>query len=299
MYNLYKPLSLTEENWEKHKNDLASFPLRVSKFRKLDSPLRAKAISLKYVQKGVEKYQLGKSVHTLSNNQFVINNKYSNCEVFINENQASTGICIDLDELYFSDILESLYQPNDIDNLHQQTRFFLSEELYCQGAHADTLLCNMLNEVVAVAEKGGELFHLEDFLKNISYQLIISQQKIIKEYNNVDAIKISTKKELYARLLQSQNMMQDFSEKQPSIKEIAQAVYLSEFRFHHLFKATFGITPHQYQTQILLNKSVELHKQNHFTWTEIAEQLGYADIQTFGKVFKKYFGVSPKGYEMR
>lgn len=292
MHTLYTPLTLNQQNWQTYQGSLATYPIRLSDFSRLESSIRAKGISLKYVEKGHERYKLGNKLYHLYDNQFVINNQFIDCEVFINEKENSKGICIDIDAQYFADILQSLFTPNEIDDLHQNTRFFLSEELFCQGIYADASFQALLKKVETV----GEMFFLEDFLKEVSYHLILSQQKLIREYNNIDAIKASTKKELYARLLQSRNIMLEEHEHQYGMKEIAQMICLSEFRFYHLFKSTFGITPHQFQTQVLLEKSLKLYEEKRYSWTEIAEKVGYADIQTFGKVFKKYYGKSPKAF---
>ncbi len=236
---------------------------------------------------------LDNKLYNLSDNQFVVTNKFSECNVRINNSNDSTGICIDLDEFYFSDILHSMFFPNEIDSLNQNISFFLSNELFTQGWFATGNLQTMLIKLSSFSKNKMELIFRDDFLKNITYEVIMNQQKIIKEYNNIPALKPSTKKEIYARLLTAKNIILD-GNYHLSVKEIASMVCLSEFRFHHLFQKVFGITPLKFKTIECMKKAIQIYSQNKITWTEVGEKLGYNDLQTFSKVFKRVYGKSPR-----
>jgi AraC family transcriptional regulator len=292
----YKPLILDNSNWEKFRPSLHLYPLRISRLSNLESNIRVKSISLKYVLNGNENYTLGNKLFELTDNQFVVTNKFSECKVRIDKTNSNTGICIDLDENYFSDIIHSLFFPNQIDSLNQNISFFMSDELFSQGSFATGNLKMMLQKLVSFSNHGQALIFKDDFLRNITYELILKQQKIIKEFNNISAIKSSTKKELYARLLQAKKLILDSGNCRLTIKEIAKMVCLSEFRFHHLFKETFGMTPLKYQTKVMMKKAVTLYSEKNISWTEVSEKIGYTDLQTFSKVFKRVYGASPKHF---
>lgn len=69
--------------------------------------------------------------------------------------------------------------------------------------------------------------------------------------------------------------------------------------FHHLLESSFGITAHQFQHQMLMQKALNMHQKQAYSWTTIADRLGYPDVQTFSKVFKKTYSVAPSFYENR
>lgn len=77
------------------------------------------------------------------------------------------------------------------------------------------------------------------------------------------------------------------------IQELAASINLSEKYFITFFKKTMGITPIHYILQVKMKKALEyLHEQN-YSVKEVATLVGYADIYTFSKAFKKVYGISP------
>lgn len=77
------------------------------------------------------------------------------------------------------------------------------------------------------------------------------------------------------------------------IQELAASINLSEKYFITFFKKTMGITPIQFITQVKMKKALEyLHEQN-YSVKEVASMVGYTDIYTFSKVFKRIYGVAP------
>ncbi len=290
---LYQPLILDNSNWEKFRPKLSSYPLRVSKLNGIDSRINVKSISLKYVWSGLENYSLGNKLYGLNSNQFLIANKFNDCHVTINEKNNCTGICIDIDENYFSDVLYSIYYPNDIDSLNSNLSFFLTDDCFTQGWHADGNLQTMLNTLKNYVSLNKPLLFKDDFLRNITTELICNQEKIIHQYNRLSGMKSTTRKELFERLLRAKKIMSEPGIHSMTIKEIAHSVSLSEFRFHHLFKKTFGTTPLRFKTIETLKHAIQLHREQKLTWTDISEQLDFPDVQTFSKVFKRVFGYSP------
>ncbi len=58
------------------------------------------------------------------------------------------------------------------------------------------------------------------------------------------------------------------------------------------FKRYFGMSPTQYLVWIRLEKAKELALQSGLHFGEIAMQVGYSDIHSFGKIFKRKMGMS-------
>lgn len=66
--------------------------------------------------------------------------------------------------------------------------------------------------------------------------------------------------------------------------------------FINQFKEYTGYTPLQYITKVRLGKAKELLHSNVYNISEIAELCGYNNPLYFSRIFKKYFGNSPKEY---
>lgn len=90
-----------------------------------------------------------------------------------------------------------------------------------------------------------------------------------------------------------------FMEEDMSIKQIADAVYISPTYLTSFFKNKTGKTIGQYIKDIRMEYALQLIEQKHYTVVEIAEKCGYADANYFAKVFKKENGVSPSEYRER
>ncbi len=77
------------------------------------------------------------------------------------------------------------------------------------------------------------------------------------------------------------------------MQDLANTINLSEKYFITFFKKAMGITPTNYIIQVKMKKALEyLHEQN-YSVKEVASLVGYSDIYTFSKVFKKTYGISP------
>lgn len=81
-----------------------------------------------------------------------------------------------------------------------------------------------------------------------------------------------------------------------SIEEIAKECGLSEYHFHRLFKSVYGNSPYQYILNKRLNLALEKLKKGNDTLTDIAYEIGFADIYSFSKAFKKNYGVPPSAF---
>src|SRR5690606_27404230 len=78
-----------------------------------------------------------------------------------------------------------------------------------------------------------------------------------------------------------------------SLETVAALAFFSPFHFHRIFKFITDETLNKYVTRRRIEKSALdlLHK--NITATEISHNLGYSDISSFSKAFKKYYGLSP------
>ena len=86
-----------------------------------------------------------------------------------------------------------------------------------------------------------------------------------------------------------------FSE-QLSVSDLAERTGLSEKYFSHRFKDMLGISPKQYIMQCRMGFASNKLLNSDDSIQTIALDSGYADIYSFSKAFKKYYGESPAEY---
>lgn len=88
------------------------------------------------------------------------------------------------------------------------------------------------------------------------------------------------------------NYMQELS-----IDDVAASVFLSSGYLSIIFKEETGYTILEYLTRVRMEKAGELLR-SHSEWKvkDVAEQLGYNNVQSFIRFFKKYYGQTPAAY---
>ena len=81
-----------------------------------------------------------------------------------------------------------------------------------------------------------------------------------------------------------------------SLKDLGELVYLSESQVVRIFKKNLGKTPHEYSLEIKLEQAQKLLSNSNLMIKEIAEQLKFCDEHYFSYIFKKKTGKTPKEY---
>lgn len=81
-----------------------------------------------------------------------------------------------------------------------------------------------------------------------------------------------------------------------TLDDLAAAATLSPFHFAKAFKAAYGSTPHQYLTQLRIEKAQHLLKQTMQPIADIVEAVGYSHASHFTAAFRKATGLTPAAY---
>ncbi|NSW89667.1 MAG: helix-turn-helix domain-containing protein [Firmicutes bacterium] len=82
-----------------------------------------------------------------------------------------------------------------------------------------------------------------------------------------------------------------------SLREIAQKFGFNESYLSRKFASETGVRIKEYISLLRLEKAKKLLTTTNMKMTEISEKVGYANVEHFSRVFKKYIGVSPILYK--
>ncbi|WAS95369.1 helix-turn-helix transcriptional regulator [Nannocystis punicea] len=77
------------------------------------------------------------------------------------------------------------------------------------------------------------------------------------------------------------------------LKDVADHVGLSPFHFLRLFRAVFGVTPHQYLVQTRVERAAARLCESEVPVTELAFEVGFGDLSNFVRTFHRLVGLSP------
>lgn len=129
--------------------------------------------------------------------------------------------------------------------------------------------------------------------------LLSLQQQIQQEIARLPALKQGTRAELYLRLNRARDQLMSSGPETLSLEQLADTACLSKYHFLRLFKAAYGITPHQFQLNLRINKARKLLTQTHLNIQEIAWTIGSEDPASFSRQFRKQVGVYPSQYRLQ
>lgn len=84
-----------------------------------------------------------------------------------------------------------------------------------------------------------------------------------------------------------------------SIQKLATMANLSTSRFSHLFKLIAGCSPYHFLQKYRLDMAREYPLTTNLSISAIAEDIGFDSEGYFSRIFKKYYGCSPREYRKR
>lgn len=82
------------------------------------------------------------------------------------------------------------------------------------------------------------------------------------------------------------------------LNDIADAIGISTFHFHRIFKEHTSETLHQFISRIKMERSaIILITNSNITVTELAHRYGYHDASSYNRSFKRHFNMTPTQFK--
>ena len=134
----------------------------------------------------------------------------------------------------------------------------------------------------------SEFIHFAPSLSVVHDYLLTQLQKHIDSISNLD-----NKSRIVLEV--EQYITQNY-DKELSIREIAQRVFVTPNYLCYLYKKNTKRTLNQFILDTKMKKARKLVCETNMKFGEIADALGYANQNYFTRLFTKYFGESPRAY---
>jgi AraC family transcriptional regulator len=83
------------------------------------------------------------------------------------------------------------------------------------------------------------------------------------------------------------------------LQAMAAQADLSPFHFLRIFAKAVGVTPHQYLVRSRLKRAAKLLAQEEIPVTDVALDVGFADLSNFVRTFRRAAGVSPREFRRK
>ena len=146
----------------------------------------------------------------------------------------------------------------------------------------------LLKELARKAEETEPFNWLERTSLCLKLLCDMARESKIKEYNT----KESRIKNAIAYI--ENNFASDFS-----VDDLAKMTYLSTTYFRRLFFECKGMSPVDYRNSLRITYAAKLIKTGKHTISEVSEMVGIGDIRYFGKIFKRYTGITPGAFKKK
>lgn len=267
-----------------------------SRLRQVEGVNAFRNVSIKYVLEGVEYYKVDNQEFEISAGRFLLANQQPDGEVYFHSKKVVVGICIDL----HPELVQQALQAISINYKHDPEHLLdacngkpiVLEQIYL-AKHSP--LYGKLRQIERLARvsEAPDLQINEDWFMELAELIAFQEQHHNRALRALDVVKRSTREEIYRRLLQGREYMDEHFLSSPPIAEVAQQCFMSEFYFFRCFKQAFGITPHQYMLRKRLRFASRLMKQKQMSISRVAIECGFPDLSTFSKTFKKHYSMTP------
>jgi AraC-like DNA-binding protein len=103
---------------------------------------------------------------------------------------------------------------------------------------------------------------------------------------------------LYRRIVQSKLFIDTNFADNINLDNIADEAFFSKFHFIRLFKKIYGNTPHQYLTNVRIEKAKQLFKADH-SISSVCFSVGFDSVSSFTGLFKKTTGFTPSVFQQQ
>lgn len=269
-------------------------------FTELSTAAIFRSFSIKYVFEGSEQYTVNNKKYCVAKGEYLLANNHCEGDVYIESPKAVKGLCIDIAPYIISQVVASLQRPDTAcPDIALDTFFgtpdFLEDKYQAHNTHLGLFL-QPLALYLDTNPFANHQFSKE-FYFTLAEKIVADHVHIVQRLSTICAVKQQTRKELYRKTAVGKEFIDTHFRTNPSIEAIAKEAGLSEYHFFRLFKAIYTITPHQYSLRKRLETSYSLLKNKQQSISDIALDVGFSDIHSFSKAFKKYFGITPSSVQ--
>lgn len=188
------------------------------------------------------------------------------------------------EDLFYSRTRTSAELLDNPERLTNQPPGFYNK-LYWKDSRFKQLV-NQLSGALAKMEEEELLANLVDYLLDQTYSFKHQEQSL-------DALKASTREEISRRVFKATDYIYSYYHTDISLEDLAQVSCLSKFHFLRLFKSIFRETPHQFITNLRIEKAKDYLTENSLTVKEVADKVGFMDASSFSRAFRSKVGLYP------
>jgi AraC family transcriptional regulator len=255
-------------------------------------PLHYTPLSVKCCFGGEEHYRLkGGRKYRVQDPYFLVLNEGAEYESYISYPTPVNSISINFTNDFIADWIQA-QRPIDYQlhagNTHSGAQsIYLVEKLCPQTAN--------LMEWIQILRNSDQPLATDETLHRFFQFLVTDHQLHIRSSATISKVKSSTQIELYRRLHFAIDYIHSCFEEDLSLQQLSRIALLNPFYFLRTFKSFTGSTPHQYVINVRMD-AAKRYLRSGFSPRATCLQIGFSDLSSFSKLFKKHTGYTPSQY---
>lgn len=257
-------------------------------------------LSIKCVFGGEEVYKVKGEQFRITPQRFLVLNCGRRYTSRVEKGKHPESLCLFFHPRFVEGALQSLVEPEDhlldmpFDDFGQPIRFV--EQLYAADSMIFPRLLHLRSRMLNRKEVGISQEWLNQEFHQLLGLLMGSHRDIARRMRTLNVMRPATRLELYRRLELARAFIQENYTRRILLSDIASAAFLSSYYLLRMFRQVYQETPHQYMTKLRIERAAYLLAHTDSSVTDICLDLGFDSPNTFSLLFRRYQGVSPRGY---
>lgn len=255
-------------------------------------------LSIKTFTNGKAHYKTNKGFFAVEESRYLLLNEGA-YTISIDEPKAVESFCVFFKHGFAEEIFHSLIETNNnllSDPFKDTSSIHFFEKTYHKS---NTLSCQMENLRQILPGLDTDSVGYEEQFHGIMYSILNEQFNTYKEIESLQAIRHSTREELYRRVSIAHDYIRSYFDQPIKLDEVARAACLSPNHLLRTYTQIYGRTPHQHISSFRIQKAKQLLADLDWNMTVIAFELGFQNPVSFSKMFKQHVGISPKQYRKK
>lgn len=256
-------------------------------------------LTIKHVFKGEEFYLCRNRLYRVNKNNFLLFNRSQKYSSYINTDEETHSFSVFFESSFVNSVLSSLLKPQDKilespDNTKGYTgQFNFIETLY----PADNVIIPALAEMrQSMIDKNHSEEYFRERLYCLLEEILKLNRQLYSSIEKVQAVKSSTRLEVYKRLRIARDYIESSIEQKISLAQIAKASCMCEHHLLREFRKYYNLTPYQYLIRARLNNAKELLSASEMPVSEISIESGFEYLSSFSESFIRHFKMTPTDY---
>lgn len=228
---------------------------------------------------------------------YFISNRFQPYTLSIESKKAVETFNIHIGEKFSEGVLSALISPAD-KLLNEGLQMQVPTVAFYNRLYRKDRQFNQLVQALHNHQASGSFNKMlfDEQMEALLVYLLQQHRDVLRQAEQLPAIKLSTRLELYKRLSFATDQIHSCANANPDLDQLAASACLSKYHFLRLFRQAYGLSPYQYIQTLRLERATHLLKDQSLAVQEIADTLGFDNSNSFSRLFRQRTGMYPSQY---